>query len=253
MISGPAAAAVTFNFGLLNARGIGVAQAGPTAQGNTDESVLAFSTPVVPLQVEGYFDGVASKNHGRTLLGEALADEVATATFSGAASGTVNFSGYTKALITAAAPPNSDAYAYDAGSILYYFTVDAPSILKYTYNLIDSSDGGVYNPYHTFIGYSSNLISDFAYANTNGSQSVFLGPGTYGINIYVANADNHDFTFQYGLGAKSSTSNDTFTFNIVDAISAAPEPATWAMMLLGFFGIGAALRRSRQRLGMVPA
>jgi hypothetical protein len=26
---------------------------------------------------------------------------------------------------------------------------------------------------------------------------------------------------------------------------AVPEPATWAMMLIGFFGLGAALRRRR--------
>jgi hypothetical protein len=32
-------------------------------------------------------------------------------------------------------------------------------------------------------------------------------------------------------------------------VNAVPEPATWAMMLLGFSGIGMALRRSRRRSG----
>jgi hypothetical protein len=30
------------------------------------------------------------------------------------------------------------------------------------------------------------------------------------------------------------------------ALGAVPEPASWAMMLLGFFGLGAMLRRARR-------
>ena len=37
-----------------------------------------------------------------------------------------------------------------------------------------------------------------------------------------------------------------FSFDQVQ-LSAAPEPATWAMMLVGFGGLGAALRRARRR------
>ena len=34
------------------------------------------------------------------------------------------------------------------------------------------------------------------------------------------------------------------------ALGAVPEPATWAMMLTGFFGLGAVLRRSRRQLAL---
>lgn len=37
---------------------------------------------------------------------------------------------------------------------------------------------------------------------------------------------------------------DDFTFGSVTVGGAVPEPATWAMMLLGFFGVGYAMRRS---------
>jgi hypothetical protein len=40
-----------------------------------------------------------------------------------------------------------------------------------------------------------------------------------------------------------STPADSITFNIGSAISAAPEPGTWAMMLMGFGIVGAAMRR----------
>ena len=50
------------------------------------------------------------------------------------------------------------------------------------------------------------------------------------------------------VGARISSSTytvyDNFSF---DAAAAVPEPATWAMMLLGFGGVGLALRRRRPR------
>jgi hypothetical protein len=36
-------------------------------------------------------------------------------------------------------------------------------------------------------------------------------------------------------------------------VSLVPEPRTWAMMLMGFFGLGAILRGARRRLGLIEA
>ena len=43
-----------------------------------------------------------------------------------------------------------------------------------------------------------------------------------------------------------SSQNDHVTINIGDQVAAVPESATWAMMLLGFAGIGASMRRRRR-------
>ena len=45
-------------------------------------------------------------------------------------------------------------------------------------------------------------------------------------------------TLDYGL----------LTYTLISASNGVPEPATWAIIVLGFAGIGAMLRRRRQTL-----
>lgn len=61
----------------------------------------------------------------------------------------------------------------------------------------------------------------------------------------VLAAGSHTLTFK-GL---SSSDNTVFIDRVAGVV---PEPATWAMMLLGFFGLGAAIRR-RRAAGLVAA
>lgn len=50
------------------------------------------------------------------------------------------------------------------------------------------------------------------------------------------------------IGAGRGTgSNDSFKLSSVNVTGAVPEPATWAMMLVGFGGIGFAMRRRKSR------
>jgi hypothetical protein len=39
---------------------------------------------------------------------------------------------------------------------------------------------------------------------------------------------------------------DTASIAAADLVSAAPEPATWGLMIVGFFGAGLAMRKSRK-------
>lgn len=63
------------------------------------------------------------------------------------------------------------------------------------------------------------------------SFDVVLGPGAYTLEIGVVN----------------NTDGDNASRLVVDNIrvDAVPEPATWAMMILGFFGLGTMLRRRK--------
>jgi hypothetical protein len=79
---------------------------------------------------------------------------------------------------------------------------------------------------------------------------------TTSINYLATNNGNNRFGVQAGAGETitgvSITSSDGFAslkqlrVNLAQPTTPVPEPATWAMMLLGFCGVGMAIRRSRK-------
>ena len=80
---------------------------------------------------------------------------------------------------------------------------------------------------------------------TGAAVQLFATPGNGGNSLTLQTGNllaNTTYRFQYGanMGSAGSVSgNATF-------YPAVPEPATWGMMLLGFGGIGFAMRRRRQ-------
>ena len=90
---------------------------------------------------------------------------------------------------------------------------------------------------------SNFLISIFDANNVLiSSQTVALG--SYGGS---GNVQNVSFG-NSGIGRTLITGSPNFAVDTINfAQGAVPEPATWAMMLLGFSAAGTALRRSRRR------
>jgi len=78
-------------------------------------------------------------------------------------------------------------------------------------------------------------VGDFAATPWTGF-SIELGPGNYFIAAHVAN------------GPQGDTFNPSYL--AIDALRAVavPEPATWAVLIGGFFGVGALIRRRRPAL-----
>jgi hypothetical protein len=102
---------------------------------------------------------------------------------------------------------------------------------------------------NTLQGLASATISSY-YSTTNAlfggtllQSSVFNGTGVFtGANALNVTGPWSE-TVRYSLNFNGGVGSN---FNGTANLRAVPEPATWAMMLLGFGGIGFAMRRRRQ-------
>lgn len=106
--------------------------------------------------------------------------------------------------------------------------------------------GGFWNP----LSQAGLLASDFTqltqanYATGGGPTGLNFssGPITFGFAMRGGGTGNVG-TLQYDLRA------DNFALTVNNAV---PEPATWALMLVGFGGVGVAMRRHRKVMMRVP-
>ena len=79
------------------------------------------------------------------------------------------------------------------------------------------------------------------------------GLGTFTLNFSSAKTSLSlsDFYVRYQAVNAPGYSNASAVGTVVDRVKGGvPEPATWAMMMVGFFAIGSALRSSRRRLAL---
>jgi uncharacterized membrane protein len=91
------------------------------------------------------------------------------------------------------------------------------------------------------------FLSDIQGAASNVSASI-VGLGGNPFSVAPGNISSTTFNLSPNTGytlAVTSAGNTTFGANLV-AVSAAPEPATWALMVFGIGAIGVAMRRSRR-------
>ncbi|HEX4183565.1 MAG TPA: PEP-CTERM sorting domain-containing protein [Caulobacteraceae bacterium] len=133
----------------------------------------------------------------------------------------------------------------DGNTIDFTFTLTSKNIVRIT----DGFQGG--DQFEIFInnadaGPTSASIPGFVYAGDCWSCAYFdpaystgftrgsfdLGPGTYDIEGFVIQSP-------YGAGQGAIE------------LGAVPEPASWVMMLLGFIGLGALLRRTRRTVAAI--
>jgi len=138
--------------------------------------------------------------------------------------------------------PDGSFYAFVQGGGVLQQIFSVATTGLYSFDWLESGrtlggyDGDHY--YEVFIDgakIGSGTTTDNATWLANGSSAVKLNAGQ-----------------SYTLAFKGTYSGDTTSF--IDAVSmnAVPEPATWAMMIVGMGGIGASMRR-RPRVRMVAA
>lgn len=136
----------------------------------------------------------------------------------------------------------------DGDTLDFTFTLTDPGILRVTDGFNDGDEfavtiNGITSATSPGVFAGNNILDCWscvfafpAYGATYSHATYFLAPGSYSVTGIVTVSP-----FGAGEGA-------------IMLGGPVPEPATWALMLTGFGGLGAVLRRSRRRTPMaIPA
>jgi len=128
--------------------------------------------------------------------------------------------------------PAADAFTFNFGSYVFTLADDPLAMVQYNNG---NFNGFVFNTTFNFEG------ANYLFSLNGGSLKVVSEADPFGqpyINGYV------------NIGNQALTGSTPYTPATAGAV---PEPATWAMMLLGFGLVGAAMRSAKRRPRAVPA
>ena len=192
------------------------------------------------LTADGSSDPITFRNGGAS----ASAVEVGTADFSNLSAVGISFQGATNVSSPDTASASSTVY------FSYNFTIDRSYSFSLDYKLVDP--GSVGSPFYSVefenaAGGAGSVISYGFGLNTAGSRAGILVPGTYAL-IIEAGSPIDAVKANDPVYPTSASNDDTFMFRFTAAV---PEPSTWAMLVIGFAGLGFMARRRRTSVGFV--
>jgi hypothetical protein len=121
-------------------------------------------------------------------------------------------------------------------------TVADPGALTFTFASAITSFGA------NFVSFNNNVLRESAVIGGVAIDPLPMSPNFLG---FVSNTAFTSITFRNQMGGGN---NDSFGLdNVRYSVAAVPEPATWAMMLVGFGMMGAAMRYRRRSTKAVYA
>jgi hypothetical protein len=136
-----------------------------------------------------------------------------------------------------------------------FFAADDRAVLQL--NGTNVSETGIFGPgsgsFYFLADGSDNAAYNFRYGNATSTFDPVTGPfvaGTNTLHFIVNNTLNGIFGGPVPNNHAALFFEGTVSF---DTVSAVPEPSTWAMMLLGFAGIGFMAHRWKSRPASISA
>ena len=124
--------------------------------------------------------------------------------------------------------------------------------LAYAYVPTAASNGGGSPPSSGFVETAAGTAAGLLAENGDPTHNFFNTPGTGGLSslFQVAEVNGDSVESVFISGASIGCTGDSCTITT----GAVPEPSTWAMLLIGFFGIGfMAYRRKNNSVAIVAA
>ena len=136
----------------------------------------------------------------------------------------------------------------------------APNLMSQTF----TTGGGWLSGWAAFLD-EDGLYNDFAFVrvyNDDGFNSELFRSNAFSVaplgytpwTRFYRQLGAGTYTLEAGIG--NATDNFETSYLLLDSFAVTatiPEPASWAMMILGFFGLGAALRRRQSGLACAKA
>lgn len=132
-------------------------------------------------------------------------------------------------------------------SLYQFVSLVAGTTYKFSYGLYATGSGAA-NPFSFTL---FNSISDILVSNTSSNTDVPVGQWTDYSYTFTATSTSSNNLLDFYFTSGSYPAKDVLLADV--NISAVPEPSTWAMMILGFLGVGFMAYRRKQSGAAVSA
>ncbi len=140
------------------------------------------------------------------------------------------------------------AFVNGGANFAYSFNTDKEYFFTLDYDIETDILSTIATSFLGLGGQNGYIFLKTQIMNDVGKFSGVIGPGSYYLQINNSNVATNNV---YNAPAVTGQGAGTFKFTLSDPVVAAPEPATWAMMISGLGFVGASMRRRSAKISFV--
>lgn len=189
---------------------------------------------------------ISALSTARLVSGSASNSEQMSLAWSGPSSFSLISSGYSHADVWPFDSRTLSGSAYVDSEIYADFVFSLDHVYNFLASYAVSRSGTAWTYFSLNDANSHTRLFDSALGTSDGSFNGILGPGRYAFSY----SGTDGLPGLDAPGDQSAGHSDRFSLALTDAV---PEPSTWAMMILGFCGLGFMAYRRKARVALSAA